>query len=160
MPNLLAFISLTDSLVTFNSVQTSLRVQGMQHMHILCPIQWSYDQCSCAAMPVASSKLKPSPLDQWPLKTKHSTGFSTITCVIPSILGLNVSVMIHLFHAYGSRTGNSVPLPSNGVTCTPKVRQNNFWYFVDLAGFNGGTTPSMWCHFGDQSSWLLDLHPL
>ena len=91
---------------------------------------------------------------------KHSTGFSTITCVILSILGLKVSVMIHSFHAKGSRTGDSVPLPSNGVTCTPKSKANDLWYSVDLAGFDGGMTPSMWHHFGDQSLKLLDLHPL
>ena len=91
-------------------------------MHIVRPIQWSYDPCSCVAIPVASSKLKPSPLDRQPLKMKHSTGFSTMTCVIPSILGLNVSVMIHLFHTYGGRTDDSVPLPTNGITCTPKSK--------------------------------------
>ena len=98
MNNLSTFISLTDSLATFSSMWTSLRVRGMQCMGIFFPIQWSYDPCSCVAIPVASSRLKPSPLDQWPLKMKHSTGFSIITCLIPSILGLNVSVMICSFH--------------------------------------------------------------
>ena len=91
-------------------------------MHILHPIQWLYDPCSCVAIPVSSSKLKPSPLDQQPLKIKHSTGFSIMTCVIPSMLGLNMSVMICLFHAYSGRTGDSVPLASNGITCTPKSK--------------------------------------
>ena len=122
MPNLLTFISVIDYLATFNSVRTSLRVWGTQCMRILCPIQWSYNPCSCAAMPVASSKLKPSPLDWQPLQMKHSTGFSTITCVMPSILELNVPVMIRLFHAYDGRTGDLVPLPSNGITCTPKSK--------------------------------------
>ena len=98
VPNLSTFISLTDSLVTFSSVWTSLRVQGTQRICILLHIQWSYDPCSCAAIPVAFSKQKPLPLDWWPLKMKHFTGLSIITCVIPSMLGLNVSVMIHSFH--------------------------------------------------------------
>ena len=38
-----------------------------------------------------------------------------------------------------------------------KVRQNDLWYSVDLAGFNGRMTPSTWHHYGDQGLQFLDL---
>ena len=55
-----------------------------------------------------------------------------MTCEIPSMLGLRVSVIIHLLHAYDGKTGDSVPLPSNGITCTPKSKVKQSLVFCGL----------------------------
>ena len=101
-------------------------------MHTLHPIQWSYDPCNCVVIAVASSILNPSLWERQPLKMKHLMGFSMMTCEILSMLGFKVYEIIHSFHAYDGKTGGSVPLPSNGITCTPKSKAKRSLVFCGL----------------------------
>ena len=107
-------------------------------MCTLHPIPWSFDPCNCAAIAVASSILNPLPQEWWPLKTKHLTGFSTITCEISSMLGFKVSVIIHSFDTNNGQTGDSVHLLSNGITCTPKSKAKRSLVFCGLNGLRWG----------------------